>query len=107
MSSTTDGMKCPGCHSIYPKPDFEFVPKGQANQRRFNTAGGGKTKCSSKEAENDGENKLRIESEPETPPKGRLNAIAAKVIMKVMYAARLARFDLLRAVCNLARFLTK
>ena len=33
--------------------------------------------------------------------------MAASVLMKVMYAARMARFDLLHAVQGLARFLTK
>ena len=38
---------------------------------------------------------------------GRLQPIAAKVLMKILYAARLCRFDLLRAVCHLATFVTK
>ena len=41
------------------------------------------------------------------PPEGRLRPIATKVLMKVFYAARLARFDLLRAVCHLAQYITK
>ena len=32
-------------------------------------------------------------------PTGVLQPIAAKVLMKVLYGARMARFDLLRAVC--------
>ena len=36
-----------------------------------------------------------------------LPSYAAKVLMKVLYAARYARFDLLRAVCYLAQFITK
>mgnify|MGYP007023072079 CR=1 FL=1 len=36
-----------------------------------------------------------------------LKPYAAKVLMKVLYAARYARFDLLRAVCYLAQFITK
>ena len=32
---------------------------------------------------------------------------AAKILMKVLYAARYARFDLLRAVCALAQQVTK
>ena len=38
---------------------------------------------------------------------GNLKPYAAKVLMKVLYAARYARFDLLRAVCYLAQFITK
>ena len=36
-----------------------------------------------------------------------LKSYAAKVLMKVLYAARYARFDLLRAVCFLAQYITK
>ena len=32
----------------------------------------------------------------------RMNRPAAKVLMKVLYAARMARYDLLKAVCPLA-----
>eukprot|EP00972_Heterocapsa_arctica_P041686 6145525-Heterocapsa_arctica.AAC.1 len=35
--------------------------------------------------------------------KGTLQPIASSVLMKVLYAARLARFDLLKAVANLAQ----
>ena len=38
---------------------------------------------------------------------GRLQPIAAKVLMKILYGARLARFDLLRAVCHLACHVTR
>ena len=38
---------------------------------------------------------------------GELAPSAASVLMKVMYAARMARFDLLRPVQQLARFMTK
>ena len=39
--------------------------------------------------------------------KGRLQPIAAKVLMQVLYAARMARFDLLRAICHLATFVSR
>ena len=49
-----------------------------------------------------------VMAEPDTEPEpGRLKSIAAKVLMKLFYAARLARFDLLRAIANLARYVTK
>ena len=41
------------------------------------------------------------------PPSGELGAIASKVLMKVLYAARIARFDLLWLVGFLARRVTK
>ena len=36
-----------------------------------------------------------------------LKPYAAKILMKILYAARYARLDLLRAVCALAQFITK
>ena len=44
---------------------------------------------------------------PEGPPTGALAPIALKVLMKVLYAARVARPDLLRATCMMARRVTK
>ena len=38
---------------------------------------------------------------------GQLQPIAARVLMKVLYAARMCRFDLLRAVCGLATKITR
>ena len=40
-------------------------------------------------------------------PQGVLATSAASILMKVLYAARLARFDLLKAITNLASRLTK
>ena len=38
---------------------------------------------------------------PPQPITGVLQPIAAKILMKILYGARMARFDLLRAVCQL------
>ena len=38
---------------------------------------------------------------------GELQPIAARVLMKVLYAARMCRYDLLRATCYLATQITK
>ena len=40
-------------------------------------------------------------------PVSALQPIAAKIVMKILYAARMARFDLLRAVSHIACFITK
>ena len=40
------------------------------------------------------------------PNVGVLGPIAARVLVKVLYGARMATFDLLRAVCRLACFVT-
>ena len=44
---------------------------------------------------------------PEGEPTGVLAGIASKVLMKILYAARMGRFDLLRATNSLARYVTK
>ena len=43
----------------------------------------------------------------ESPKAGALQAIASKVLMKILYAARMGRFDLLKATCALASRVTK
>eukprot|EP00975_Prorocentrum_lima_P060700 12735673-Prorocentrum_lima.AAC.1 len=40
-------------------------------------------------------------------PSGRLQPIAARVLMKILYGARMARYDLLRVVSYLASTVTK
>ena len=45
--------------------------------------------------------------EAKTPQEGTLKPIASRILMKVLYAARMCRFDLLRAVSALARYVTK
>ena len=42
-----------------------------------------------------------------TPVVGRLQPVASRILMKILWVARLARPDLLRAVCHLACFVTK
>ena len=38
---------------------------------------------------------------------GMLQPLAASILMKLLYVARMARYDLLRPVCRLATFVTK
>ena len=40
-------------------------------------------------------------------PAGKLQPIAAKILMTVLYAARDARLDLLRPICHLACYITR
>ncbi len=42
-----------------------------------------------------------------TPRDGALKPIASRILMKILYAARMCRFDLLRATCALARHVSK
>ena len=43
----------------------------------------------------------------DTEVSGILKPIASKVLMKILYAARMCRYDLLRATCALASMVTK
>merc|ERR1712051_1014879 len=83
------GIRCPFCDGVYPEDSFDKVKNGEANHRK-------------------GKKKLCEHMASEAPQEqGRLATIAAKVIMKVFYAARVARYDLLRAIGGLARHITK
>jgi hypothetical protein len=43
----------------------------------------------------------------ESQPRGELQSIAARILMKVLHAARMCRFDLLKVCCHLATQITK
>ena len=53
------------------------------------------------------ENRVAKPMEGEEEPTGRLQPIASKVLMKILFAARMARWDLLRATQSLASRVTK
>jgi hypothetical protein len=53
----------------------------------------------------DAEGATKTTSDKDKP--GLLGPIAAQVLMKILYGARMARYDLLRAVCHLASCVTK
>ena len=101
ISDDENGFKCPYCQGIFPESCLMTIPKGQANQRQYASC-----TLSTASAKN-----TKLEEQLAEPPKpgevGKLESIAARVLMKVFYAARLSRFDLLRAVANLARYITK
>ena len=50
---------------------------------------------------------LRSQLKGRSEPQGRLQPIASKVLMKILFAARMARWDLLRATQSLASRVTK
>jgi hypothetical protein len=88
---STDGadmVECPWCKHTFP-PKSLPVPKCHGGPR-------------------DGGISTAVSKEPfSEKDRGRLHAVAAKILMKILYAARMARFDLLRAVCHLACYITK
>ena len=48
----------------------------------------------------------RKEASGGTPQKGVLGGIAAMILMTVMYTSRAARYDVLKGVCFLAKYIT-
>ena len=48
-----------------------------------------------------------VKGEVKTPAEGALKPIASRILMKIHYAARMCRYDLLRAVSALARFVSR
>ena len=47
------------------------------------------------------------EKEKHSSDSGKLGKIAASILMGALYSARMGRFDLLRAICRLACFVSK
>ena len=95
-------VECPWCKHSFPKNSDGNVTTAKRQD--------GKTDMSSdvSSGQTDENGKPASDSGGTLPEdKGRLQPIAAKVLMKILYAARLCRFDLLRAVCHLATFVTK
>ena len=85
---------------MFPQSTLQKVKQGTANQRAKTVAQCPEEGCVNRALQE------KLKEPPAVPPEGRLRPIAAKILMKVFYAARLARFDLLRAVANLARYIT-
>ena len=48
-----------------------------------------------------------LSEQAQAEQEGQLAGIVAKVLMKILYGARMHRIDLLRAVCHLAHYLTR
>ena len=89
-------VECPWCKHTYPPPPvYNNLRELDASTRKKPSSGSKATSSSKK-------------SGPESwDSKGNLACIASKVLMKVLWAARLARYDLLKAVSYLARFVTR
>ena len=87
-----DGIwhECPWCCGRFSPEEFKV---GQGKSYKDQSANG----CSRAERP----------ATPEVTDRGELANDASSVLMKVLYGARMARFDLLRAVCALATCVTK
>ena len=93
-------QECPWCEHTFPPspwPDLRAYEQNKKSQRAIPAAGGESGAMSGAES---------------SPPaaaedRGRLAPVAARILMKILYGARNARPDILKAVTRLARFFTK
>jgi hypothetical protein len=86
--------ECPWCkHTCPPQPIYKSVEELEASKRK---------------AQHPWKEETQHHAQTGNPVgAGRLQSIASKILMKVLWAGRLARFDLLRAVSHLATYVTK
>ena len=83
-------QECPWCkHTFPPARVFESIDKLDAWRREQQKAGKG------------------TPTPPTEQNRGRLQPIASSILMGLLYAGRLARFDLLRAINHLACYVTR
>ena len=80
-------IECPWCKHTFPPTVANDVRQVTGNRSRESA---------------DAANKVQKQ-----PDEGRLQPIAAKVLMTVLYVARCARLDLLRPICHLACHITR
>ena len=84
---------CPWCQHSFP----------QASTNQLTGSGAASTDVG---AGSGGPKKKQVKA-PDEAPAGKLQTAAASILMGILYVARMARFDLLRATCGLACFITK
>ena len=81
-------LQCPWCRGAFPESAFKSLDDRHVKRRK--TASG-----------------IEDPATLEPPPRGALADKAASVLMKVSYAARYARFDLLCVVARLAQKISR
>ena len=86
---------------------YDMKPFLQSCVKRYEELAGPQGKALNKVATPFHEERIARPVADENEPKGVLQPIASKVLMKILFAARMARFDLLRAVQGLAARVTQ
>ena len=101
--------ECPWCrHTFAPNPFPSFSDLQQSRRQQPATGSGGDLPTGSVAASSSGgDSSARAEGAGGEVDRGRLAPVAARILMKVLYGARCARLDLLRAVSHLACYFTK
>ena len=109
-NTTGQALQCPWC--AHTDSDTAFKPMQSKTSIKSKTRSSGPTRAGASD-EKHNERDDPVSSGPTragqidpTTPSGKLNTTAAR-ILKVFYAARVARFDLLRAIGHLSCYLTK
>ena len=99
--------ECPWCcHTFAPNP-YASVSELERARKAKRVGGTGSTTPAKPACGVAGNTADRGSETDEGEARGRLAPIAAKILMKILYGARSARLDLLRAVSHLACYFTK
>ena len=101
--------ECPWCRHTFAPDPYPSISDLQKARRSQQSSGSGGDAPTGSEATSSlgGDSSARAEEAGGADVRGRLAPVAAKILMKVLYGARCARLDLLRAVSHLACYFTK
>ena len=99
-ASTGSIIECPWCCHTFPPKVHENLKELEKTKKASGTPK--RSKSTTKDLSQDSGDVTTVK-----PEGGRLQPIAAKILMKVLYGARAARLDLLRAIGHLACFITR
>ena len=103
-ASGRDCMLCPLC--MRSRPTSSFALAGPLVEMRAPDGSVTHGRARGRKAQKPEVKYVRYDPN-DTADTGQLQPIAARCLMKVLYAARMCRFDLLRAVCVLAQRITR
>ena len=99
-ASTGSIIECPWCCHTFPPKVHENLKELEKTKKASGTPK--RSKSTTKDLSQDSGDVTAVK-----PEGGRLQPIAAKILMKMLYGARAARLDLLRAIGHLACFITR
>ena len=105
QAGTGPCVECPWCKHTFP-PNVHETVNALERDIQQQKAKLKNLESPSKDSSGNAESSSSRGSHP-AESTGKLASIASRILMKVLWAARLARFDLLRAVCHLAQNVTK
>ena len=90
-------VECPWCKHTFPPHVYESVDALEASKRAQKK----KVRAPTKDSDGEADSASVSGGRQPADEKGKLAPIASRILMKILWAARLSRFDLLRAVVTL------